>query len=442
MRGPRFAGVLLFLIDVAGLFGAFSIAYNFRFQRWYDPLAGELWLLIVAAMTCLYFMDSYNIRVSRTTNRFLADSIAAITGAIVSTILVVYIAGIEQFTALFGRGVLPVAVVFFALWTIVLRWAISEWIHITRGITNWLVIADESVYSEFEADSKSSTVKVQSLRLALESNASDLEKWSVADPAQSAVIFQDGIQKNAELVDKLKNIGQSGVHIFSLTEYYEKYWERLSTSNMDRSWVFRSTSSSFLNDRIGIRLKRLADFVIGATGLVITSPILVFTALLVKFTSPGNVIYKQTRVGLNRQNFTLYKFRSMVSDAEKQGPQWSAVDDVRVTKVGRFIRATRLDELPQLWNLVLGNMSLIGPRPERPEFVEQLKLQIPFYELRLTVTPGLTGWAQVNYPYGASIEDARKKLEYDLFYIKHHSIRLDLSIVLRTVAVVLRAAGR
>jgi lipopolysaccharide/colanic/teichoic acid biosynthesis glycosyltransferase len=168
---------------------------------------------------------------------------------------------------------------------------------------------------------------------------------------------------------------------------------------------------------------------------------MVFTALAIKLDSPGPVLYRQERAGLRDRRFTLCKFRSMRVDAERLGPVWASQHDPRITRVGSFIRKVRIDELPQLINVLRGEMSLVGPRPERPHFVAQLASSIPYYSCRSLVKPGLTGWAQVNYPYGASIEDARMKLSYDLYYVKHRSLLLDVLILFSTVRVVLFQEG-
>jgi lipopolysaccharide/colanic/teichoic acid biosynthesis glycosyltransferase len=168
----------------------------------------------------------------------------------------------------------------------------------------------------------------------------------------------------------------------------------------------------------------------------------VITAILVKISSPGPVLFRQTRVGRNEHPFTIYKFRSMVTDAEKDGAQWASEKDPRITKVGSFIRATRLDELPQLFNVLRGDMSIVGPRPERPEFITELSQKIPHYHLRHLVRPGLTGWAQVRYRYGSSFEDAAIKLTFDLYYVKNISMILDIKIALKTILTVLSRQGR
>jgi lipopolysaccharide/colanic/teichoic acid biosynthesis glycosyltransferase len=189
-------------------------------------------------------------------------------------------------------------------------------------------------------------------------------------------------------------------------------------------------------------VKRLADMLVACVGLFLFVLILPILALLIKFDSPGPVFYTQQRAGRAGRPFRLLKLRSMVMDAEKDGlARWAEPNDERTTRVGRFLRSSRLDEVPQLLNVLKGDMSLIGPRPERPEFIAQLQDEIPFYRTRLAVRPGLAGWAQVNYPYARSVQDALVKLQYDLYYIKHQSLYLDLIILLKTIGAVLTMRG-
>jgi lipopolysaccharide/colanic/teichoic acid biosynthesis glycosyltransferase len=188
-------------------------------------------------------------------------------------------------------------------------------------------------------------------------------------------------------------------------------------------------------------MRRLGDIVLSLTLLTLALPLMLVTALLVMLDSPGGVLYRQKRLGLHGREFTLLKFRSMHSGAEACGPVWAAQSDPRITFIGSFIRPTHIDELPQLFNVLRGQMSFIGPRPERPHFVSQLENVLPFYRERMLVKPGLTGWAQVSCPYGASIEDSRMKLSYDLYYVRYRTLRLDLKILLATVPVVLFRRG-
>ena len=233
----------------------------------------------------------------------------------------------------------------------------------------------------------------------------------------------------------------AGAMVVDLRSFYEHVVKRLPITQITEEWLLQ-TEGFNLNTRGSLRrLKRALDVIISILIFIPAAPIMLATAIAIRMESKGPVIYKQDRVGLFEKEFTVYKFRSMRTDAEKNGAVWAREHDDRVTRIGRFIRKVRIDELPQLWNILKGDMSFIGPRPERMAFVTQLKKDIPYYSLRHTVKPGLTGWAQVCYPYGASQEDALHKLEYDLYYIKNMSLLLDIVIILKTVGVVLFPKG-
>ncbi len=232
-----------------------------------------------------------------------------------------------------------------------------------------------------------------------------------------------------------------GAMVVDIRSFYEHVVKSLPISQITEEWLLQNEGFN-LNTRGSLRrLKRALDVLISLVVLVPAAPVMLLTAIAIRLESPGPVIYKQDRVGLFEKEFTVYKFRSMRTDAEKNGAVWARAHDDRITRVGRFIRKVRIDELPQIWNILKGDMSFIGPRPERMTFVKELKKQIPYYSLRHTVKPGLTGWAQVSYPYGASVEDSFRKLEYDLYYIKNISILLDITIILKTVGVVLFPKG-
>jgi sugar transferase (PEP-CTERM system associated) len=240
-------------------------------------------------------------------------------------------------------------------------------------------------------------------------------------------------------IDELLEAKLAGVRIEDTGTIYERLTGKILLEDLKPSWLI--FSDGFRATRLTRAAKRAIDISLSLVGVVLGGPLMALTALAVRLESDGPVLYKQERVGEHGREFTLFKFRSMRVDAEQGTPIWARDQDDRVTGVGRFIRLTRLDELPQLWNVLRGDMSFVGPRPERPFFVEQLAAQIPFYRQRHAVKPGVTGWAQVKYRYGASIEDAREKLRYDLYYIKHMSIVFDLTIVFDTVKVILSAKG-
>ncbi len=228
-----------------------------------------------------------------------------------------------------------------------------------------------------------------------------------------------------------------GVTLATEAQFWERCLKRVDVSGIDAAWVAGLDAPH----RVADLLSRAGDVAISLAFLAATLPLMLLVALAVRLSGPGPVLYRQERVGLGGHPFTLLKFRSMRADAEARGPAWATQRDPRVTSVGAFLRRTRIDELPQLLNVLQGTMSFIGPRPERPHFVDQLEGAIPHYRERARVKPGLTGWAQVNFPYGASVEDARVKLSYDLYYVKHRGVLLDLAILVSTVRVILFQEG-
>ncbi|HZI18319.1 MAG TPA: TIGR03013 family XrtA/PEP-CTERM system glycosyltransferase [Pyrinomonadaceae bacterium] len=242
-------------------------------------------------------------------------------------------------------------------------------------------------------------------------------------------------------VSQLLDLSLSGgVAIEECASFYERLTGRVSLDMLRPSWLIFSGRAR--QARLGAAMRALLHRGVALVGFVVSLPLAVLTALLVKLDSPGPVFYSQERVGKNGRAFKLYKFRSMRTDAEKDGPVWASRDgDARVTRVGRVIRKIRLDEIPQFWCILKGDMNFVGPRPERPHFVRQLAEEIPYYEQRHLIPPGLTGWAQIKYPYGASVEDARQKLQYDLYYIKNQSLVLDAVIMFETIKTILFGRG-
>lgn len=232
----------------------------------------------------------------------------------------------------------------------------------------------------------------------------------------------------------------SGINVIDAPSFYEEVTGKLLIENITPSWFIFSNDLNLTQPRRA--LKRLLDIVFSLVGMILAAPLVPFIVLAIKLDSKGTVLFRQVRMGERGKSFVLYKFRTMRDDAESAtGAVWAQENDPRVTRVGRFLRNSRLDEIPQLINILKGDMSLIGPRPERPEFIEGLSKIIPFYSERHSVKPGLTGWAQIRYPYGASVEDAIEKLRYDLFYIKNMSLFFDIGIIFETMKVILFGRG-
>ena len=244
--------------------------------------------------------------------------------------------------------------------------------------------------------------------------------------------------KKAFLIDATER----GAWVEPLVSYLDKHLGFTEIELVDSSYFLHQKAFSILSSWRPKFVKRFFDIVLSTIGLVFLSPLFLITALLIKLDSKGSVIYKQARVGLFNKEFDVIKFRSMTTDAEVDGAQWAVKNDVRVTRIGKFLRKTRIDELPQLVNVLRGDMSLIGPRPEREVFIQYLEKSIPYYRFRHAVKPGITGLAQVKYRYGASIEDAQWKHRYDLHYIKHQTVWMDFKIVVLTIYTVFFAKGQ
>lgn len=244
-----------------------------------------------------------------------------------------------------------------------------------------------------------------------------------------------------ETYRNLSEIKMSGIEVFDLPGFCETVLGKIPVYHVSDSWFISEPILGVRKTIYNQKGKIIFDKLLSLLGLVLTAPLFLIIAIAIKMDSKGPVIYRQQRVGKDGQAFNLYKFRSMREDAEANGAVWARPDDPRVTRVGYLIRRLRVDEIPQFWNVLKGDMSLVGPRPERPEFVKDLLRDIPYFSLRHVVAPGITGWAQVNYPYGASRQDAIEKLQYDIYYIKNLSPMLDLIILARTVRIVLFGRG-
>jgi exopolysaccharide biosynthesis polyprenyl glycosylphosphotransferase len=256
----------------------------------------------------------------------------------------------------------------------------------------------------------------------------------------TTAIVAPEIYRSPELIQSLFDCLRHKIDFINLPGFYEKIAQKVPVSAINQIWFLENISQR--QRRFYEFSKRFFDFFAAIALLIISLPLWPLIALIIKLESPGPVFYKQIRTGQGGKSFKVIKFRSMIKDAEKDGPKMAQKNDPRVTKFGRFLRKSRFDELPQLWNVIKGEMSFIGPRAERPEFHEELKRHIPFYQERYLIKPGLSGWAQIKYGYSSSIEDNFEKIQYDLFYIKNRSFFFDLGIILKTINIILRGGGR
>ncbi|MGE4465997.1 exopolysaccharide biosynthesis polyprenyl glycosylphosphotransferase [Sphaerochaeta sp.] len=312
-----------------------------------------------------------------------------------------------------------------------------------KDTVRYIFIVKNQYSSELETIIAEKTAKLKNWIYQGATNAELICNIVKKQNSESNIILISDLSHYNEAEQKIileLKIGGHLVHTYA--DFSEIYMNRIPVENINDEWLILSRGFDSIFQNNYTRLKRISDIIFSIVGLILASPLVIMATIAIKLDSRGSVIFSQIRSGKDGKPFTIYKLRTMRQDAEKDGAKWAAKNDKRITPVGNFLRKTRIDEIPQMYNVLKGDMSFIGPRPERPEFDEQLAQKIPYYMLRYLVKPGLSGWAQVNYGYGASVEDAKMKLKYDLYYIKNYSFYLDMIIVLRTMLIIFFRQGR
>ncbi|OKH22397.1 exopolysaccharide biosynthesis polyprenyl glycosylphosphotransferase [Hydrococcus rivularis NIES-593] len=449
---------LLLGSDIVGLIVCFNVAFLLRIDRlmsWDSLLSYGIISLCLLGLYIAdtYRLDRYAIHIAgRLTPARILLSLAVTFGIASSFIYVTGLWGSQPIT---GRGILLLGIVFFAIWAVISRFAVVRWLQQKIEQSRWLVIGTREEAAQLECEYRAFSPKTEFVfwsdrsekpvakgNLALSVRSTDKLAILCQQQWSGVLIAQDKEPLSDATVRQLMAMRLRGIYVYELSAFYEQFWGRIPPVLIKEDWFAFAAGFSLLHSRINVKLKRLLDVVIAGVLLIVMLPAMLLVALAIAIDSPGPIFYSQVRTGLNRQKFKVHKFRSMYRDAEKMGVQWASTKDSRITRVGGWLRVMRIDELPQLWNVLKGEMSLIGPRPERPEFDRQLRQEIPYYDLRYLVKPGITGWAQVNYPYGASVEDAYQKVAYDLYYLKNYSLLLDVMIILKTLRVVFLGKGR
>jgi sugar transferase (PEP-CTERM system associated) len=408
--------------------------------------------VMVFCLTAFYLYDLYDFVVMHDRRELVLRLIQALGLAWMALALVMYAVP----ALMIGRGVtliaLPLALALMVLWRVAVHWLlghpnVGEKILIVGSGASAIEVAREVL------ERRDAGYRV----VGFVDNRPELIGRSLLNPRVigmadelPAIVRREGVNRIVVAlaerrgqfpVQQLLDLSLSGdVAIEECAGFYERLTGRVSLDMMRPSWLIFSGRGR--QGRLSAGVRTVVHRSVALIGFLLSLPIALVTAILIKLDSRGPVFYSQERVGKNGRTFRVYKFRSMRTDAEKDGPVWaSKAGDDRATRVGRLIRKIRVDEIPQFWNILRGEMNFVGPRPERPHFVRQLAEEIPYYEQRHLIPPGLTGWAQIKYPYGASIEDARQKLQYDLFYIKNQSLVLDAVIMFETVKTILFGRG-
>ena len=465
---------LVLLSDICGLIIGFNLAFILRLEgyfNWKSPLA---YALIVVYLFGLYLTDTYRLNAKESSFWLPEKALIGILSTVIGITSLIYLTGLWGSSPLVGRGILFISAAFFSVWAIFCRILAHKWLSRNLELSRFLILGDGEKTANFEKEYSSRKGSEEFILLQDRSSSANRVSRSLvatggtwenqADRNQNPSLFQTDDLDNFEywsgqswtgvlIADSSQELSKAtvrdlmemrlrGIYVYSFADYCEQFWGKIPPACIEDDWFAFSSGFKILHNRVNVKLKEAIDRVAAAILICLSLPLTIPIALAIKLDSPGTIFYSQVRTGLNGKKFRVHKFRSMRSDAEKAGIKWAEERDPRITRSGRFIRMTRIDELPQLWNVLKGEMSLIGPRPERPEFDIELRQEIPYYDLRYLVKPGITGWAQVCYPYGASVEDSYQKVAYDLYYIKNYSLILDIAIAVKTLRVMLLGKGR
>ncbi len=443
--------LLLLILDFLAFLGIVFFVGFLRSEITPDMILSTtgIWVISLSVLTLYYVFGAYDINHSSTTTRIALRTLLALILALVTIVIVNYLWGRER-SGIFGRGILFGSLAVFGFVSVSYRILISQYVKKIFANTRVLFVSTYEVFQNFVEGLSTNSFRGQFSFILDRIEAPHphvIGTWqkdlnSVLEQKWQSIVVALGENSPDDVVESLMLARFESNRVKDLVQFYEENWQKIPLYYIGSRWFMLSSGFQLLGNPIRQRLKRLMDVFLSLVLLILASPLMLLFFFLIPLESPGSAIYRQTRTGRDGKLFTILKFRSMRQDAEKNGAQWAEKNDTRITKLGYFIRKTRIDELPQLFNILEGSMSFVGPRPERPEFNENLEKQIPYYNLRHIVQPGLTGWAQVLYPYGSSIEDAKEKLQYDLYYIKKYSMLLDLTIVLKTIQVVLLGRGR
>lgn len=403
--------------------------------------------LIIIYITSFYIFDFYDIMIKFRSAGFLVSMGGALGLAYLFGIIIFYL-----FPYKLGRGVFLLSWISTGILIFGLRFTYSLFFKLREPLRNVLVLGNgekaEMIISniknnpEFRIKAVLDKEKMKDILLRGQSAGGmrTMEEFIEQNRINDIVVSINS-DNTSELERALVNCRMKGIRCYTYESFYERIFEKLPVLMLNDQWFLMSEGFNNLGSRLFKMFKRAFDLFVAIALLLVSVPAGVLIILLIPLTSKGPVFFVQERIGVGKKPFKLIKFRTMVQNAEINGPQWAQKDDDRVTKLGKVLRKTRLDEFPQIINVFKGEMSLIGPRPEREYFVNQLSEKIPFYSLRFFVKPGITGWAQVNYRYGADEKDAIEKLRYELYYIKNQSLILDYKILLKTIRVVLTGIG-
>jgi len=449
---------ILFIGDIFILYFSLWLTLLLRYnqmvsqERW-DQHFLPFTLIFILWLIVFYITNLYDLNLATSKILFLSNFFKSILWCAALAISFFYI---------FNAGIAPKTNLFLALLIIILlliawRYIFNKIIHTKISPSNTLILGASSVIFDLAKIINQKPMlgfkvivitRDGQLPLPEENLPENLEiidqpynlKEIIINKNITTIITGIDLRQDNKLIAELYNCLEHKIALFDLPTFLEKFTGKIPVNSIGQIWFLENLNEE--SKSIYQFIKRFIDIILSTTLIILSLPFIPLLYIIIKLNSHGPFLFKQKRTGKNNKTFTAMKIRSMYENAEKNGPQWAIQNDNRVTRSGRFMRKTRIDEIPQLINILRGEMSFIGPRPERPEFIAKLAEKIQFYNQRHLIKPGLTGWAQINFPYGASEQDALEKLQYDLYYIKNRSFFLDLSILLKTIKTVLSGGGQ
>ncbi len=431
--------VSLVVLDLLLIFVAFYVASSFVYGAFSTGSWLGFALIQVTILLSAYLFGGYALRRQLSYWHIPGQMAIAVLLALVVVATIGFITKLTEVDINYWRTQLLLGMGLSYLWLFTSRFAVRFFLQQWTQEPHWLVLGNSDQATVLQEDMMAvyGEGKYQVHHSLHDVSDEGIDAANIDGLVLMPNIVIEGIE------NRLLDLRFRGVRVFNVAEFYERYLFKVPMQFLDRGWFATSAEYGLVNQEVPLRLKRVVDVLLSAILLIITLPLMLAAALAIYLQDRGDIFYSQIRTGVQDKPFRILKFRTMIQNAEKDGQaQWAQVNDNRITPLGKFLRLTRIDELPQLLNVFRGEMSFIGPRPERPEFVTELEKNIPLFKYRHAVKPGITGWAQVMYRYGASEEDAKNKLEYDLYYIRNYSLMLDVFIVLRTCRVVLFGMGR
>jgi exopolysaccharide biosynthesis polyprenyl glycosylphosphotransferase len=459
MNRRRLVPLLLLALDFACVIVVFHVIAWLRGSPGGGAFVNSDLLGPFAIMAlALHLIDGYSRRTDMLSLAYTSQHAIALLAAMLGMLLLTFVFIKDQYSLHSSRAVIAFSFIVLIPLTLIYRRWLALRVAAVQKDRSLIFIGSEASCLAFkdtcEENKLSQRVFYVATDVADHENVSSwgsVEMYSVPQlftlvdrlggQVEAIVLHETSRDLPFTISEKLMDLHFAGVSTYPLELFHELYWRKIPLTGLNQIWLFQE-GFQVARDPVFARLKRINDIIMAAVGILLFSPLLLLSAFAVWICDRGPVLFAQTRIGKNRVPFQIYKFRTMRTDTGTGGAAYTQQNDPRITCVGRMLRATRLDELPQLWNVLRGDMSLIGPRAEWDNLVSKYEHEIPCYHFRHLMKPGITGWAQVNYPYGANLEDTRRKLEYDLYYIRHFSFTLDAAIVLRTIYVMLGGKGR